>query len=177
MSLAWKMMESPVGKLKLIASDKGLAAILWKDDRPSRVRLSDLVENNQHPVLVETERQLREYFAGGRKEFSIALDMPALSFRKMYGRHCSSYPSVKREATDSSQNNSETLRRQEQSEQQTEETRYPSSCLAIASSDRLESSQASRAASKRRRICSIWRRRIESYSARRFRNDISPKCL
>ena len=82
MSLAWKIMESPVGKLKLVASDEGLAAILWKDDRPSRVRLSDLIENNQHPVLVETERQLREYFAGQRKEFSMALDMRGTQFQK-----------------------------------------------------------------------------------------------
>ena len=39
MSLAYKMMESPVGKLKLVASDKGLVAIPWENDSPSRVRL------------------------------------------------------------------------------------------------------------------------------------------
>ena len=32
MSLACKMIESPVGKLKLVASDKGLVAILWDHD-------------------------------------------------------------------------------------------------------------------------------------------------
>ena len=66
MNLASKSIESPVGKLKLVASDQGLVAILWKKDRPGRVRLSELVENEQHPVLVETERQLGEYFAGKR---------------------------------------------------------------------------------------------------------------
>ena len=45
MSLAYKIMESPVGKLKLVASDKGLVAILWENDRPRRVRLSELVED------------------------------------------------------------------------------------------------------------------------------------
>jgi methylated-DNA-[protein]-cysteine S-methyltransferase len=80
--LAWKIIESPVGKLKLVASDKGLAAILWEDDRPRRVRLSDAVEDKQHAVLVETERQLREYFTGKRKEFSIALDMRGTRFQK-----------------------------------------------------------------------------------------------
>lgn len=82
MSLAWKIMESPVGKLKLVASDKGLAAILWENDRPRRVRLDDLVEDEQHPILVKTEGQLREYFAGKRKEFSIALDMQGSRFQK-----------------------------------------------------------------------------------------------
>jgi methylated-DNA-[protein]-cysteine S-methyltransferase len=81
MSLAHKMMESPIGKLKLVASDGGLVAILWEKDNPRRVRLSDLVANNQHPVLVETERQLGEYFAGKRKTFSIALDLRGTRFQ------------------------------------------------------------------------------------------------
>ena len=34
------------------------------------------------PVLVETERQLGEYFAGGRKAFSVALDMRGTRFQR-----------------------------------------------------------------------------------------------
>jgi methylated-DNA-[protein]-cysteine S-methyltransferase len=82
MSLAYKMMESPVGPLKLVASDKALVAILWHPDSPRRVRLSDLVAQDRHPVLLETERQLGEYFSGKRKSFSIALDMRGTPFQK-----------------------------------------------------------------------------------------------
>jgi methylated-DNA-[protein]-cysteine S-methyltransferase len=82
MSLAYKTIESPIGKLKLVASDRGLVAILWDNDNPRRVRLSDLVENRKHPVLVETERELGEYFAGRRKAFSVALDMRGTRFQK-----------------------------------------------------------------------------------------------
>jgi methylated-DNA-[protein]-cysteine S-methyltransferase len=82
MSLAYKMIDSPVGKLKLIASDKGLAAILWEKDSPRRVRLGDLVADEQHPILMETQRQLGEYFAGKRKSFSVALDMRGTRFQK-----------------------------------------------------------------------------------------------
>ena len=82
MGLVYKRMESPVGKLKLVASDQGLVAILWENDRPSRVRLGDMVEDERHPVLVETERQLGEYFAGKRKAFSVALDMRGTRFQK-----------------------------------------------------------------------------------------------
>jgi methylated-DNA-[protein]-cysteine S-methyltransferase len=82
MNLSCKVMESPVGKLQLIASDKALVAILWENDRPQRVRLDDLVANDQHPVLVETERQLKEYFAGKRKKFSVAHDMRGTRFQK-----------------------------------------------------------------------------------------------
>ena len=38
MTYFYKTMKSPVGELKLVASDKGLAAILWENDNPRRVR-------------------------------------------------------------------------------------------------------------------------------------------
>ncbi len=82
MNLFCKVMESPVGKLQLIATDKALVAVLWENYKPQRVRLDDLVANDQHPVLVETERQLKEYFAGKRKKFSVALDMRGTRFQK-----------------------------------------------------------------------------------------------
>ena len=82
MPLFYKFADTPVGKLKLVASDQGLVAILWENDRPHRVRLSELVENPQHPILVETERQLAEYFAGKRQDFDISLDMRGTPFQK-----------------------------------------------------------------------------------------------
>lgn len=82
MDLRCKIVSSPVGKLKLVASDKGLVAILWENDTPHRVRLKDLVEDKTHPILAETERQLGEYFAGRRRNFSVALDMRGTTFQK-----------------------------------------------------------------------------------------------
>ena len=51
MSLEYKTIDSPVGKLKLVASEKGLVAVLWENDDPKRVRLDQLSENRTHPVL------------------------------------------------------------------------------------------------------------------------------
>jgi methylated-DNA-[protein]-cysteine S-methyltransferase len=34
-----KKTNTPVGELTLVASERGLAAILWEDDDPRRVRL------------------------------------------------------------------------------------------------------------------------------------------
>jgi methylated-DNA-[protein]-cysteine S-methyltransferase len=82
MSLAFKMIDSPVGKLKLVASDKGLVAVLWEDDEPSRVRLGEMVADERHSILLDAERQLEEYFAGNRKTFSVALDMRGTSFQR-----------------------------------------------------------------------------------------------
>ena len=74
-------MDSPVGRLKLVASEKGLVAILWENDAPHLVVLGDLREDDRQAVLVETERQLREYFAGKRQDFSIPLDMRGTPFQ------------------------------------------------------------------------------------------------
>jgi methylated-DNA-[protein]-cysteine S-methyltransferase len=82
MTYFYKTMESPVGELKLIASDKGLAAILWENDSPRRVRLAPIAQDKRHPVLLETERQLKDYFSGKRKSFSLKLDFKGTEFQK-----------------------------------------------------------------------------------------------
>lgn len=77
-----KTIWSPVGELTLVADDRGLAAILWENDRPGRVRLGPLTEDAQHPVLVETERQLGEYFVGQRRAFNVSLSFSGSDFQK-----------------------------------------------------------------------------------------------
>ena len=42
MSYAYKIVNSPVGKLKLVAKGTGLVAILWENERPNRVRLGEM---------------------------------------------------------------------------------------------------------------------------------------
>ena len=74
--------NSPVGKLTLVASDEGLAAILWENDRPGRVRLNIQAEDKRHTVLIETERQLTEYFAARRKAFALTLDVSGTPFQR-----------------------------------------------------------------------------------------------
>ena len=80
--LFYKWIASPVGKLKLVSSDDGLAAILWERERPRRVPLDSGTEGGNHPVLVEAERQLNEYFGGRRKSFALKLDFNGTSFQQ-----------------------------------------------------------------------------------------------
>jgi methylated-DNA-[protein]-cysteine S-methyltransferase len=82
MTYAYKTVASPVGALKVVAGERGLAAILWEDDDPKRVRLGPLVEDPAHPVLLETERQLAAYFAGTLKAFTVPLDFQGTDFQK-----------------------------------------------------------------------------------------------
>ncbi len=74
--------SSPVGRLTLVASDRGIAAILWPGDRPRRVPLGALTTAAAEPLLLEAERQLGEYFAGQRRTFSLPLDEAGTTFQR-----------------------------------------------------------------------------------------------
>jgi methylated-DNA-[protein]-cysteine S-methyltransferase len=82
MTFNFTTIPSPVGALTLVASDAGLVAILWENDRPGRVRLGRLEAAPHHPVLIETTRQLRDYFAGERTRFDLPLDFRGTDFQK-----------------------------------------------------------------------------------------------
>ncbi|HYD17340.1 MAG TPA: methylated-DNA--[protein]-cysteine S-methyltransferase [Patescibacteria group bacterium] len=82
MGYAHKTVNTPVGKLTLVASEAGLAAILWENDDPRRVRIDAGPESGDHPVLQEAERQLGEYFAGTRDAFTLPLDFSGTPFQK-----------------------------------------------------------------------------------------------
>jgi len=77
-----KTIPSPVGHLTLVASDAGLAAVLWENDSPRRVPLTITGEDPKHPVLREAERQLKDYFAGKRTSFDLPLDFHGTDFQK-----------------------------------------------------------------------------------------------
>ncbi len=82
MNTVYTKMKSPVGELTLVATEKGLAAILWPKDDPRRVRVKPGVLNGRHPVLRQTVNQLKEYFAGKRKAFDLTLDFYGTDFQK-----------------------------------------------------------------------------------------------
>ena len=88
----YKKLDSPVGRLTLVASDEGLAAILWENDRPGRVRLALEREDECNPILLEAERQLREYFAGSRTRFELPLDPSGTDFQRQVWRELLKIP-------------------------------------------------------------------------------------
>ena len=78
----FKTIDSPVGELTLVASAKGLAAILWEGDDPARVPLGTMVEAADDPLLCEAARQIDRYFAGELKAFDLPLDFRGTDFQK-----------------------------------------------------------------------------------------------
>lgn len=82
MQLSYLEMDSPVGRLKLVAHDQALVAVLWENENPKRVRLAELIEQPQHPILLATQQQLNEYFAGTRQQFNLPLDFEGTEFQQ-----------------------------------------------------------------------------------------------
>src|ERR1700754_3821188 len=76
-----KKTKTPVGELKLVASERGLAAILWPDDDPKRVRLEPQAEDEDNDILVEAERQLKSYVDGTLKVFFVPFDFAGTEFQ------------------------------------------------------------------------------------------------
>jgi methylated-DNA-[protein]-cysteine S-methyltransferase len=74
-------MESPVGKLRLVASDKGLRYVAFERDMGKHPALEGEFVVRDHKILQQTQKELSEYFEGKRKIFSVPLDMKGTVFQ------------------------------------------------------------------------------------------------
>ena len=82
MSNYYNIIPSPVGQLTLIASDQGLAAVLWENEDPKRVGIDKGECCADFPMLVATAQQLHDYFDGTRKVFELLLDFHGTEFQQ-----------------------------------------------------------------------------------------------
>ena len=69
---------SPVGKLRLVASEKGLVAIDVRNNAKQEVTAKN---PSAQAVLIQTKKQLEQYFAGKRTTFDVALDLVGTEFQ------------------------------------------------------------------------------------------------
>jgi len=73
---------TPVGVLTLVASDRGLRAVLWPRATPPKARINPRTRRNpEHPILRQTITQMDEYFAGSRTSFDLPLDLEGTRFQ------------------------------------------------------------------------------------------------
>lgn len=80
--LFYQTISTPIGPIRLMASERGLCAVLFNAGRNNKVFFDGLLEQRtDHPVLLRTASQLSEYFAGKRKSFSLPLDMRGTVFQ------------------------------------------------------------------------------------------------
>ncbi len=80
--LVGRWLDSPLGRLRLIARGDVLVAVLWPDDRPGRVPLAKVgVAMADRPVLDAAARQLDAYFAGRRQAFDLPMAFSGTPFQ------------------------------------------------------------------------------------------------
>ena len=98
MQHVYTTLPSPIGRLRLVANDQGLAAVNWEHEESLPQRFALLAEAAAHPVLVQARQQLEEYFAGARRTFTVPLDFAGTDFQNRvwnalrtipFGRTCS----------------------------------------------------------------------------------------
>ena len=73
MELFYKKITTIIGKLRLVSTHDAMVAIVWEYETPHRVKLDAMIEDEQQPLLLQTEKKLMEYFAGERTSFNIPL--------------------------------------------------------------------------------------------------------
>ncbi|WP_040496476.1 methylated-DNA--[protein]-cysteine S-methyltransferase [Ilumatobacter nonamiensis] len=79
--------DSPVGPLSIVVSDRGLRAVLWPDDDPARVPAAGRSDGQDassaaDAITAAVATQLAEYFAGERTVFDVTLDPVGTDFQQ-----------------------------------------------------------------------------------------------
>jgi AraC family transcriptional regulator, regulatory protein of adaptative response / methylated-DNA-[protein]-cysteine methyltransferase len=92
-------LTTPIGPMFAGATDDGVCLLEFTDRRMLEKEFQDLRRlkravilpgTNRH--LEQTERELREYFAGERKDFTVAIDAPGTIFQQTVWRILTSIP-------------------------------------------------------------------------------------
>jgi methylated-DNA-[protein]-cysteine S-methyltransferase len=78
--LVFDEMDSPIGRLRLIADDTGLRRVCFERDRHPR---DEDTRGRQDPSrLAPAREQLEQYFAGERRDFDLALNPMGTAFQR-----------------------------------------------------------------------------------------------
>lgn len=77
--LHYKTMNSPIGKITLVASDEALVALYVNDELMPKKEFAKFNQDNK--ILVKAEQQLNEYFEGRRKNFDLPLNPEGTAFQ------------------------------------------------------------------------------------------------
>ncbi|MBS1972274.1 MAG: methylated-DNA--[protein]-cysteine S-methyltransferase [Bdellovibrionales bacterium] len=86
----WKM-KTQIGDIYLVASEKGLKALIWKEQAAPYIK--DIGEKTpQAEFLRQTIREITEYFDGKRTSFAIPLDVEGTEFQSKVWKELAKIP-------------------------------------------------------------------------------------
>lgn len=88
----YELCASPLGDLLLVADGEHLTGLHFIDQKYLPTRDGDWYHEPALPVLVETQRQLEEYFAGARRRFELPLAPLGTSFQQRVWRALQDIP-------------------------------------------------------------------------------------
>ena len=88
--LQWQM-QSSIGAIFLIASDKGLQGVFLKQQT---IQMTKSLKNKTPAtcILADTTKQLEEYFAGKRNDFDLPFDIEGTVFQTQVWKALSKIP-------------------------------------------------------------------------------------
>ena len=84
-------MKSPVGPVYIVAGDKGLQGIYWQKQPVKCVENLD-PKKVEDKFIIKAVKQLKEYFAGKRKEFDMDLNFSGTIFQNRVWKALSEIP-------------------------------------------------------------------------------------
>jgi methylated-DNA-[protein]-cysteine S-methyltransferase len=83
MELYFKRMQTPAGEITIFANDRAVTGLfLGKHNKKSLGRRFESAWEKDNDVLLRAARQLKSYFAGSRKNFSVPVKVSGTVFQK-----------------------------------------------------------------------------------------------
>ncbi|KIG14984.1 Methylated-DNA--protein-cysteine methyltransferase [Enhygromyxa salina] len=76
-----RLVTTPIDRLRLVASSRGLVGVYFPDHRAASP--PNYPEADEHPVLDLAVAELREYFSGTRRAFTIPLEPRGTEFQRL----------------------------------------------------------------------------------------------
>ena len=80
------VIDSPYGPLTLVADEEGLCGLYMVEQRHRPAEETFGHPDPSAPIFAETEKQLKEYFAGQRREFDLPLSFGGTEFQRTVWR-------------------------------------------------------------------------------------------
>jgi methylated-DNA-[protein]-cysteine S-methyltransferase len=85
-------LESPIGRLMLTSNGTALTGLFMEPSRKAGQPAGGWVEDLSVAPLAKTVLQLREYFAGGRREFDLPLHFEGTTFQRRVWQELTEIP-------------------------------------------------------------------------------------